>query len=44
MIGSLIRRLRARVRRGRLDDELADEIRMHLDMRAGADRPGRRSA
>ena len=36
MIGSLIRRLRARVRRGRLDDELADEIRMHLDMRAQA--------
>ncbi len=34
MLGSLIRRLRAILTRGRLDDELADEIRMHLDLRA----------
>ena len=33
MLGSLIRRLRAILTRGRLDDDLADEIRLHMEMR-----------
>ena len=34
MVSSLIRRLRALVTRNRLDDELADEMRTHIEMRA----------
>jgi ABC-type antimicrobial peptide transport system permease subunit len=34
MVNALIRRLRALVTRNRLDDDLADEMRMHIEMRA----------
>ena len=33
MLTSLLQRLRMRLRRDRLDDELADEIRMHIELR-----------
>ena len=35
-MGAMIRRLRAMITRSRLDDQLADEIRMHLDLRTGS--------